>query len=306
MRFLHISLFIAGSLLEPAITSHAQPAVSDASGEHTATIEMSISSPPVEIERPVTSSYSIEAGSARQIDTYLTPMHYDGQAFGLSYSRLQAMKFKPETWTQQLYGKLSLDHTQNPVRNATMWGTELNFRWGMFRKISLPWGLTAAPGLMADIRVGALYLNRNGNNPVSAQASLTLDLSALVAKTVRIGRIYIDFTYQPTLPLSGCFFSPDYGELYYEIYLGNHKNLFHGAWPGNYFRLENLFTADIHLGNTALRLGYSGSVFSSKANNIVTRHTTHAFVIGITQSWLSVPRHKSNASKHHTKTIFAL
>lgn len=302
MKLLHMSLLTGALLLATALPARAQ--ASSELSENSENSECSM--PTTQVLRPVTSTYSLEVGSAHQVDTYLTPMHYDGQTFALSYSRLQAMKFDPARWTQQLYGRLSLDHTQNPVRNATMWGAELNFRWGMFRKISLPWGLSLAPGLMADIRGGALYLSRNGNNPVSAQAAFTIDVSALLAKTVKIGKINIDFTYQPTLPLTGCFFSPDYGELYYEIYLGNHKNLFHGAWPGNYFRLDNLFTADIHLGNTALRLGYSGSIFSSKTNNIVTRHTTHAFVIGITQSWLSVSRHKGCSSKSNSKTYFAL
>ena len=90
--------------------------------------------------------------------------------------------------------------------------------------------------------------------------------------------------------MTGAFFSPDYGELYYEIYLGNRDNLAHAAWFGNYFRLNNLLTADLRLGSTNLRLGYRGDILSTKENNIVTRRITHTLIIGVSGEWLSLPR----------------
>jgi hypothetical protein len=106
------------------------------------------------------------------------------------------------------------------------------------------------------------------------------------------------------LPVTGAFFSPDYGELYYEIYLGNHSGLAHAAWFGNYFRLDNLLTADLRLGSTNLRLGYRADVMSTKVNNIVTRRVTHSFVIGVSGEWLSLPR--SGRISDNAKIISAL
>ncbi len=71
-----------------------------------------------------------------------------------------------------------------------------------------------------------------------------------------LGRLPLSLRYQPVLPVVGAFFAPDYGELYYEIYLGNHSGLAHCGWWGNYFALENLLTADLRLGSTTLRIGY--------------------------------------------------
>ena len=105
-------------------------------------------------------------------------------------------------------------------------------------------------------------------------------------------------------PLVGAFFSPDYGELYYEIYLGNHKGLAHAAWPGNYFRLDNLLSADLHLGNTSLRIGYAADIFSSKTNNIVTRHITHLFVLGVTTESITIGR--SRGIDPHARIISAI
>ena len=86
--------------------------------------------------------------------------------------------------------------------------------------------------------------------------------------------------------ITGIFFSQGYGELYYEIYLGNHKNLAHGAWFGNYFSLDNLATADLRFGATSLRIGYHNTILSTSVNHIVTRMTTHSFVLGVSGEWL--------------------
>ncbi|MDE6654828.1 MAG: DUF3316 domain-containing protein, partial [Muribaculaceae bacterium] len=101
-------------------------------------------------------------------------------------------------------------------------------------------------------------------------------------------RLPLTVRYQPTLPLTGVFFSPDYGQLYYQIALGEHDGLLHAAWPGNYFALDNLLTVDLHLGATSLRIGYHNNTFSSKVNNIVSLDITHAVVIGITTEWISL------------------
>lgn len=255
--------------------------------------------------RPVTTAVMAEGGSAHLADTYLTPLKYNGIHLGLAVSRLRAMCFNPDDYSSQLTGRLILDNTENPSRNATMWHIDLALGYNMLRKLNLPGDIRLLPGIGLGINGGALYLARNGNNPVAAKAAATLNITAIIAKRLKIGKVNIDLAYQPTLPVTGAFFSPDYGELYYEIYLGNHKGLVHAAWPGNYFKLDNLVTADIYLGNSALRIGYSGNIFSSKANNIVTRQITHSVVIGITTNLLSIPRY-SPSSKQSPRIVFAL
>lgn len=243
---------------------------------------------PDEIVRPVFSAYTLEIGAARVADTYLTPLKYSGQHFGLDYQRWQAMKFNPERWVMQLDTRLGLNHTVNPAGNATMWDLMLEFRWGMMHRWRLPSGFSIGAGGSAMLSGGALYLGRNGNNPVSAKAAFTFNATGYVAWNGTLFHRPLTLRYQPTLPVVGAFFSPDYGELYYEIYLGNHSGLAHCAWWGNYFMLDNLLTADLSLGATSVRLGYSGRIFSSKVNHIVTNIFTHALVVGISGEWLSI------------------
>lgn len=256
--------------------------------------------------RPVTAAYTLEAGSAHLNDTYLTPLKYTGQNYALGYERMQAMKFSPEKWVMQLGGRLNFGRTLNPARNATMYDLSLDLSWGMMRRWNIPAlsGLRLYGGGMTSLDVGALYLSRNGNNPVSAKAAWTVGLTGAAVYNFRISRLPVCLRYQPTLPVTGVFFSPDYGELYYEIYLGNHKGLAHMAHWGNYFRLDNLLTADLRLGSTNLRLGYRNDILSTKVNNIVSRRITHTFIIGVSGEWLSLPRSGTLSPK--AKIISAL
>lgn len=240
------------------------------------------------IIRPVLSTFMIEAGSNHIRDTYLTPLKYKGWTGAISYERMQAMRFDPERWVMQLDGRLSLSRMLNPAKTALMW--EIGFRpsWSMMWRTKLPQGFTLAAGGNIGAHLGVLYLPRNGNNPASAKASVTVGATGVAAWKGQIGRLPITVRYQPTLPLIGVFFSPDYDELYYEIWLGNHSGLAHCAWPGNFFRLDNLLTADLHFGATTLRVGYRCEVFSGKAGNIVNRAVEHSFVLGVSTELISL------------------
>lgn len=242
--------------------------------------------------RPVAAAYTIELGTSHLTDTYLTPLKYKGFAAALSYERLQAMRFSPEQWVMQLRGRLGLNRAENLAKNAAMWDLDLDLSWGMMHRFRIREvdGLQLFAGGATGLDVGALYLSRNGNNPVSAKAAWTVSLTAAAVYNFKISRLPATLRYQPTLPVTGVFFSPDYGELYYEIYLGNHSGLAHAAWWGNYFRLDNLLTADLHLGATNLRIGYHGDILSTKVNNIVSRRFVHALTIGISGEWISLPR----------------
>lgn len=255
--------------------------------------------------RPVMSAYTFGIGSAHLCDTYLTPLKYSGWGVQLSYERMQAMRFDPERWIMQLNGTLSVEKTQNPARNMDMWDFDFDIRWAMLRRLPINGRLNVSIGGATGLTLGALYNRRNGNNPVSAKAAWTVDVTAMATYSAKISRLPVTFRYQATMPLTGVFFSPDYGELYYEIYLGNHSGLVHAVWPGKYFKLSNLVTADLHLGSTSLRLGYSNCIFSSKANEIVSRRMTHLFVIGVTAEWISLrPTRKMTSEARVISAIY--
>lgn len=238
--------------------------------------------------RPVTSAYMLEAGSSSVADSYLSPITYRGWSGAVAYERMQAMKFDPDNYVMQLNARVELDRGRNHADNATTWRIALSADWGIFRRWHPAPSLTVAAGASTGIDAGCIYNPRNSNNPASAKLAWTVNATGYVSYNLSIWRLPVTLRYQPTLPLAGLFFSPEYDELYYEIYLGNHDGLVHFAWPGNRFAMTNLVTADLHFGSTSLRLGYRGYLFSSKANDLVTNIYTHSLVIGVTGEWLSL------------------
>ncbi len=259
----------------------------------------------ITVLRPVMSAYTFEIGSSRIADTYLSPLRYTGWSAAFAYERMQAMKFAPEKWMMSLGFEAGLERTLNQSGNATIWGAGLTARWGMMNRITTIGPVKIAVGGSTTLNIGALYTSRNGNNPVAAKASWTVNATAMAWYNVKIKSLPITLRWQPTLPLTGCFFSQQYGELYYEIYLGDHSNLAHWAWPGNYFSLDNLLTADIRFGATALRVGYHSSILSTKVNNITTRLISNSFVIGVSGEWLSLsPDRHISADTRIISTIY--
>lgn len=254
--------------------------------------------------RPVTSSYTYEIGGATLANTYLTPLKYKGWDMALNYERMQAMKFNPEKWVMRLTAGIDLNRTDNPAKNATMWRLVADFSWGMTYRFKLPHNITLAGGGSTSLDLGCVYNARNGNNPVAVEAAWTVNLTGYASWNVKIGRLPVTLRYQPTIPLTGVFFSPDYGELFYEIYLGNHSGLAHCAWWGNYFRMENLVTADLHLGATSLRVGFRNNILSTSINDITTRTITYSAVIGVTTEWISL--NPSRKADNNARIISAL
>lgn len=263
-------------------------------------------SQPEAIERPVLSAYTLEIGSAHIAETYLSPLRHSGLSLALNYERMQAMRFDPERWVMRLDGRLSLDNTRNnPARNATMLNLDFRLGWSMLRRFNFGGGWSVFAGGSTSANVGVFYYPRNSNNPAAVKASWTVNAVAGAAWNLKIKKLPVCLRYLAEMPLTGIFFQPQYGELYYEIYLGNHKGLVRGAWPGNFFKLNNLLTADLRLGRSIIRLGYRCDITSVKASDIATRHINHSAVIGVASEWLSLSADRKMPSKN-SRIISAL
>ena len=259
----------------------------------------------MEVIRPVMSAYTFEAGGTHLADTYLTPLIYGGYSLALQYERWQAMKFSPERWVMNLTVRGTWDDADSPARNNSMWYAGVDARWGMMHRWQLPWGITVGAGGSTGIMAGCMYNGRNSNNPASAKVSWTVDAAAYASWKTRVGRLPITVTYKPTLPLTGVFYGVEYGQLYYEYWLGNHKNTIHWGHWGNYFAMDNQLTADLHFGATSLRVGYRGYVYSTKVNGITSRITSNTFIIGISGEWMSLNPRKP-ISADNVRIISAL
>lgn len=218
---------------------------------------------------------------------------------------MQAMKFNPEKFVMRLRGRLSFEDTHNPAGNATMAGIDLDLGWAMMYRHKFDGGWAIAGGGYTSLSGGALYAARNSNNPVAAKAAWVVGPTGSAVWSGKIKKLPLCVRYIAEVPLTGVFFAPQYGELYYEIYLGNHKGLTHMAWPGNYFRLDNLLSVDLRFGATILRLGYHANFASAKANDIVTRRMNHTAMVGVASEWVAIGG-KNTKNLEKAKIISAL
>lgn len=249
--------------------------------------------------RPVTSVYSLDFGGERAQATYLSPLKYKGWVAGASGSWKKALPQNPQHLVMNFDARVAGSRMLNPDKNATMVGFNGSFSWGMSRRwrFADKWQLTAGGNVGID--GGILYLIRNGNNPVNAMASANLGLQACISKVWHIGRLPLLVSDEAKLPSLGIFFSPEYGEPYYEIYLGNHSGLAHCGWWGNNFRLTNLLSVDFDFGRTAMRIGYRFEANTSYVCHLNTNIYTHSFVIGVIPQGLGLKKRTpvSNVTK---------
>jgi hypothetical protein len=246
--------------------------------------------------RPVASMFSAQYGHATELDSYISPIKYGGHAIALAYEAQQATGFSPLKWTRQLSLGVDYGYTHNPAGNHTMHALMADARWALMHK----WNDVLTPGLQFQLggetqfRGGVLYNAYNSNNVVSARIHWNVGLMGQAIYNTHIKRLPITVRYQASLPVAGVFFSPDYDEAYYEIYLGNHSNLAHFGWWGNRFDLDHMLSADLHLGNTILRIGYRNRINTSWINNINTRSIAHYIVIGIGGEFLNMNSRRNN------------
>lgn len=253
--------------------------------------------------RPVTSTYSLEIGGRHALSTYLSPLSYRGWNAALTGDWRKAMPSCPDHLLMHFNASASLSRMLNPYGNALMIGFDAAFNWGMSWRHVFESKLQVEAGADVGIDGGALYLLRNGNNPVSALASAGLALRAGISRPFRIGRLPIVVSDHVRLPSLNVFFSPQYGETYYEIYLGNHSGLAHCGWWGNNFRIDNLLAVDLDFGRTAMRIGYRFNAYTSWVCNLNTHIFTHSFVIGIIPGGLGL---KKRLPKAPNRTIYAI
>lgn len=240
--------------------------------------------------RPLTAVYSLEIGSARNFNTYLSPIRQSGTHAGVSGTWSRATGFAPEKVIMDFDARFAMDFTHNRQHTSSMTGIDFALSYDMLYRMRPFPGLQIAGGAGLELDAGALYLPRNSNNPVAARFSLDLTLNLRADYSFRIGRLPVRLSDRFSLPSLGVFFSPQYGESYYEIYLGNHNGLAHCGWWGNHFACANHLTAQFSVCGIRLCAGYRVECRSSYVNHINTRLVNHSFTLGIATDWINVTR----------------
>lgn len=224
----------------------------------------------------------VEFGHTKLLDTYLTPIYYSGTHYALSFEHQQATGFSPESWERQLQLRADYSLTHNPADNHTTHALTATARWAIYYRHPLPVArlqFFAGPDVVAT--GGVLYNPSLSNNVANARVRAAAGLTAGAQWTTRVRHTPLTLRYQASLPVIGAFFSPDYDETYYEIYLGNREHLVHLASWGNRFDLDQRLTADWQFRGTTLRVGYACAIERSHTRGIYTRLTTHSLIVAV-------------------------
>lgn len=247
--------------------------------------------------RPATSMFQFSLGRSSQVDTYISPVNYSGMNIGIGYEHLQATAFSPHRWIRQLEIGTMFHNLKNPVRNRNNYTLSLYAKWALMRR----WDGVFTPrlSLMVGPETGVFaqmaYKPSNSNNVVAAKFHFDVGIQGMATfRTSLLGR-QITLRAQTSVPVAGLYYSPEFDESYYEMYVGNRSGLVHFASWANVFAIRNAFTADIRLGGTILRLGYVHSHRNSLVEKITFRQTSHSFVLGIGGEFLSL-RHPATAA----------
>jgi len=246
------------------------------------------------VARPVASMFMLDAGYGSVRDTYLTPVTYGGTNLRLGYQAMQATGFNPDKWVRNLEVGVEYGNVHNPMGNNTMHTVMVDGRWSLVRRwrdVFTP-GLQLMAGGAVMARGGVIYNGANSNNICSVKIHAGIGLAGTAVYPVRVGRLPVTLVYQMSMPVLGAFYSPEYDESYYEIYVGNHKGLAHFTL-GKRFEINHQLNADVHLGNTILRIGYRYHNESSDVSNLKTNMSSHSVVLGIGGDFLSIGRKKT-------------
>lgn len=247
------------------------------------------------MSRPVIGSYRVETGRRTAYSTYLSPFSYHGTSIALSGFWTKVLPRNPEHLSMHFETRLNYASLLNPAGTASELDAHANVQWGMMWQTRFSRGWTAGVGGSAGVYGGLLYLLRNSNNPVSAQFAMGISASGYLSRLFILGKLPVLVSDRLNIPLAGGFFCQEYGEPYYEIYLGNTRGLAHFGWPGNRFGIDNLLMLTLDLGRTAMEIGYRLSFQNEHANNLTTRFFCNAFVIGVVPGGLGIKVRRNNA-----------
>lgn len=246
------------------------------------------------LERPVTGSYRVEIGTKKDYTSYLSPFSYSGTNYSLSGYWTKVLPSNPRHMAMWFETRLNIADMLNPSHTAREIDLHAHFQWGLEWQKRFAANWTFSAGGAAGFYGGVVYLPRNGNNPVSPQFAAGISLKSSLTKVVWIKSLPILLSERITLPLFSGFFCQEYGEPFYEIYLGNHKGLAHFGWPGNRAGIDNLLMVTLDFGRTSLELGYRFSMQNEQANNLTTRFFNNAFVIGVVPGGIGLKSRRQN------------
>ena len=251
--------------------------------------------------KPIPLTYQstlVGLGRSQMYDSYLSPLKYSGLNIGLLHEQMRMIGLGNGKFSSQRQFFVNYFHTKNRTGTASYQSGTLEYNYGMFYRFNLTENFQVFAGPQAGLLLGFIYNSRNGNNPATAKANFNAGLSGIAAYRLMIKSQPMRFRYQFSLPVVGCAHSPQFGEAYYEIGLGNSERLFYLTSFHNHFAFKNILSAEIPLNWCTVRATLVNSFYQTKINDLTTQWRSNTFYLGISKNFYVVGGRKPDGGKH--------
>ena len=227
-------------------------------------------------------------GTSSVYDSYLSPLKYTGENFGLYFEQMKNTGLKNGNISEQHLLNANYSWSKNKSGTASYYNGFLKYNYGLYYRLKPVEKLQIFTGMQAGGLLGFVYNTRNGNNPATGKAHLDLSLSAIANYNLKIHSQPLNLRYQLSLPFIGAMYSPSFGQSYYEIGLGVTDNLVHFSSLHNYISAYNTLSAEIPLKKFTLRLSYIFSIYETRINELDTQMFNNTFYFGLSHNFFTV------------------
>lgn len=235
----------------------------------------------LQANRYVTRATMYGVGYTNVFDTYLSPQEYRGIDFRISRETMRMTKLFDGNVSAQSFFQADLGYTHNRADNNNTFSGLVNWNYGLHYQFRLTNNFKLLVGGLGDFNAGFVYNLRNSNNPASARAYINLDASTMAIWHLKIKNYPFVLRYQANLPVIGVMFSPEKGQSYYEIFtLGNSSKVVRFTSLHNQPSLRQMFSIDLPIRYSKLRLSYIADLQQSHVNDIKTHTYSHVFMVG--------------------------
>ena len=236
-------------------------------------------------------AFSIGGGITNLLDTYLSPLKYEGAHAMIMSERFSQTKGESGRWFSQSLFALHADYTLVAQGRGMMVGGMADYTYSYYYRPlhTQRWNLYA--GAQGQGRIGGIYNLRNSNNPAQLKLGINIAASAMASYRLRLRNTPMSLRLQADMPLLGLAFAPDYRQSYYEIfYLGNSEGCVHATSPFNNLSLRSRVCYDVEFRPCTLRLTLMEDLYHWQLGGQQYRMFTHSVMIGFVRNLYHVER----------------
>lgn len=197
----------------------------------------------------------LKYGGVWQVDPYLSPLRYSGQAVGGGNEWWQSFS-KHEHWSHVGAIDLTGQWSYNVPKTNRLWGLGVHAGWGAYRHWD--WedkGLQVIVGPYLEGELMARYLTSNFNKPYSMDLGIQAQVMMGASWSFGGKKTSYRLRYLAHLNVIGVDFMPDYFASYYELSEGVLQGTVRCAGLWNHQSLRHELTMDLQFPHSTWRVG---------------------------------------------------